>query len=157
MFEHLDRDARRRVLALGAEEARRRGDARIGTEHLLLALLHQPDGALAETLGVGRDEVREALDRLDRQALAAIGIDTTDLPLATPVSGRRRPPFTSGAREALRHALLATRSEGARRVTSRHLMLGLLERVRPDPVAHLLADLGIDADAVRDRLTRPAA
>jgi hypothetical protein len=37
MLDRFDEDARRRVIALAAEESKRRGDDRIGTEHLLLA------------------------------------------------------------------------------------------------------------------------
>ena len=55
------------------EEARRRGDRRVGTEHLLVALLLEPD--LASVLGTAV-EAAAGLATLDRQALAAVGLGT---------------------------------------------------------------------------------
>ena len=45
-------DARRSVLTWAAGEARRRGDRRIGTVHILLGLLHDADSDAAKVLGV---------------------------------------------------------------------------------------------------------
>ncbi|MGD1032906.1 MAG: Clp protease N-terminal domain-containing protein, partial [Candidatus Dormibacteria bacterium] len=42
----------RTVLTSAAEEASRRGDRRVGTDHLLLGLLHQPDSRAARALGI---------------------------------------------------------------------------------------------------------
>ena len=55
-------------------EAIRRGDRTIGTEHLVLALLADPASPAAAALGCDLDSARRALDALDRQALAAIGV-----------------------------------------------------------------------------------
>ncbi len=143
VFEHFDEDARRRVISLAAEEARRRGDGRVGTEHLLLAV------------GVGVERARTALDALDREALAAVGIDVAHVASPVPVLTRRRPPFTSGARAVLHRAVVEARTAKARRVQARHLLLGVLSCLRPDPAAQLLGAVGVDPTEVRDRLTRP--
>jgi hypothetical protein len=54
---------------LAREEARRRGDRRIGTEHLLLALLREP--SIAAVVGAQLEDGRAALRAIDREALAA--------------------------------------------------------------------------------------
>jgi hypothetical protein len=51
------------------EEARRRGDRKVGTEHLLLGLLREP--VLAQALGCDLQTARDALAALDHDALAA--------------------------------------------------------------------------------------
>ena len=56
------------------DEALRRGDRTIGTEHLLLALLVDPDSPAARAVGRDLDTARRALDLLDSEALAAIGL-----------------------------------------------------------------------------------
>jgi ATP-dependent Clp protease ATP-binding subunit ClpA len=149
MFERFDEDARRRVVGLAAEESRRRGDERIGTEHLLLALFRDPRSVATRVLGVDVERARAALDTLDREALKAVGIDLPSMGRPAPVLTRRRPPFTSGAREVLHRAVRTARDEKAR-----HLLLGLPTRRRPDPAAGLLESLGIDPAQVRDSLTR---
>ena len=95
---------------------------------------------------------RAAADELDRQALASIGVDIGDFrPTGTPGSGKR-PPFSSGAREVLSRTLALAAAARSRRIEPRHLLLALLERDRPDPVVALLAELAVDAPAVRTRL-----
>ena len=54
------------------EEARRRGDRKVGTEHLILGLLREP--AVVQGLGCDLQTARDALDAMDQDALAAVGI-----------------------------------------------------------------------------------
>ena len=62
-----------------AEEARRRGDRRTGTDHLLLALLEDP--SIEVVLGVSLQQARQALESLDQEALGALGMGSgTDAP-----------------------------------------------------------------------------
>jgi ATP-dependent Clp protease ATP-binding subunit ClpA len=155
MVTRLSDDARKAVLTSAADEAGRRGDRRIGTDHLLLALLHDPTSASARALGVDLQAAREASDALDRAALAAVGIDVGHLGRpARAAKARRRPPLTSGARAVLVRAVNDARAGRARRIGTPHLLLGLLTRERPDPAAELLAALGVDPAEVRARLTR---
>jgi hypothetical protein len=51
-----------------SEEARRRGDRRAGTDHILLALLEDP--SVEGLLGVSLQQARQAQDALDREARA---------------------------------------------------------------------------------------
>jgi ATP-dependent Clp protease ATP-binding subunit ClpA len=149
MFERFAATARTAVRG-AVDEARDRGDRRVGTEHLLLAALNTPIGA--DLLGVSARTARAAADELDRQALAAIGVDVGDFrPTGAPGSGKR-PPFSSGAREVLSRALALAAAARSRRIEHRHLLLALIERGRPDPVAALLSALAIDPSQARARL-----
>ena len=129
-------------------EAVRRGDRTIGTEHLVLALLIDPASPAAKALGRDLDSARRALDALDSQALAAIGVQPgiTAGPVAVRAAGRLR--LTPAAKAVI------TGIRDARK--SREAGLGivlnaLLDLPRPDPAAELLAALGVEASAVRER------
>jgi hypothetical protein len=140
------------VVTAALAESRRRGDRRLGTEHLLLGLLHDPDCARA--FGVGLEDARAALDRLDRAALAALGIDVEGLrPAQVPVRGGRLTPgaLTSGARAVVTHAIRGT----PRPRDPAELVRELLKLVSPDPAADLLAELRVDRETVRRGLDFP--
>jgi ATP-dependent Clp protease ATP-binding subunit ClpA len=139
------------VVKAALDEARLRGDRRLGTEHLVLGLLSAPDSAPARALGVDLPAARAALQSLDKAALASIGIEVGDFP---PVSARplgKRPPLTSAARAALSTAVRATTMK-TRGLAPRHLLLTLLASRSPDPAADLLVELGVDGSTVRQRL-----
>jgi ATP-dependent Clp protease ATP-binding subunit ClpA len=142
------------VVTAALDEARRRGDRRLGTEHLFLGLLHAPDSLPAKALGVDLDTTRAALDALDHAALAAIGLDVEELRAG--LVPRKHPPVTlsalsSNARAILDHAVKAT-TVRTRRTAPDHLLRALLTCEQPDPVAQLLAQLNIDRSVVRSRL-----
>jgi ATP-dependent Clp protease ATP-binding subunit ClpA len=153
VFERLTEDARRALLAHAKEEAQRRGDRRVGTDHLLLGLLHDPRGLAARTLGVDLAAARAAADALDRAALAAIGVDLGEQRLPAPTAAVRRPALSSGARTLLMRSVEEARRTRARRIQPRHLLLAVLSLQRPDPAAELLTALGVDAARTRARLT----
>jgi len=144
------------------EEARCRGDRRVGTEHLLVALLLEPD--LASVLGADAEAARAGLAKLDRLALAAVGVGAQiEEPVPAPRTGLpRRPtvkavlqgrlPLTPPAKKMLEAAWKETR--GRRQLGEKYLLASLLELERPDPAAELLAHLGIDPAAARERLDR---
>jgi ATP-dependent Clp protease ATP-binding subunit ClpA len=146
------------VLSSAMAEARRRGDRRIGTDHLLLGLLHDEDPRVAETLGVSLAEARAVTDALDVAALAAVGIEVETLrDDGRPAPfGRRLPPLTSGARAVLKGSIDAARPGHRRRISTTHFLFALLSLQRPDPAAELLDALGVDRAAVFARLTGPA-
>jgi ATP-dependent Clp protease ATP-binding subunit ClpA len=154
MVKRLSEDARKLVLTAAADEARRRGDRRLGTDHLLLGLLHDPAAEAASALGVDLASARAAQDALDRAALAAVGVRAGDPgPIEDAASPRRRPPLTSGARAVFKRALQQARPSKGGRIGTRHFLLALLACERPDPAAELLHQLGVDPAVVRDRLT----
>ncbi|SEG64592.1 Clp amino terminal domain-containing protein, pathogenicity island component [Nonomuraea solani] len=139
------------IIKAAFEEARLRGDRRMGTEHLLLGLLHHD--ASARALGVDVAAARAALDELDRAALRMLGLEIGDAP-KTP---RKHPAvpntaLTSSARAVLNAAIKATTRKTRDAETPRHLALGLLAQTRPDPAAQVIDQLGLDRAAIRARV-----
>ncbi|MGV9304338.1 MULTISPECIES: Clp protease N-terminal domain-containing protein [Streptosporangiaceae] len=150
MFERFTAGAQAAVVAHAPAEARRRGDRRIGTEHLLLGVLHEAEAAQA--LGADVESARSALAVLDDAALAAIGVDARGVERAMISAPSKRMPFTSGAKAALSRALVVARRSRARRVTAVHLLVGLLDGDRTDPASDVLTELGVDRVTARARL-----
>jgi hypothetical protein len=152
-----------RTYIAAREEARARGDRRVGTEHVLIALLLEP--GLAEIVGVDDRAARAGLAQLDRRALAAAGIELK-LDPPEPESERRRElprrasfkavldgrlPMTPVAKKAL-EAAKSGRRRGRWDQSAKYVLAALLELERPDPAAALLAELGVEAAVVRERL-----
>jgi ATP-dependent Clp protease ATP-binding subunit ClpA len=155
MFHRFSRSARAAVRA-AVDEAERRGDARIGTEHLLLGLLHEADSAAARTMGVDLDSARRALQTMDVDALAAVGVEVDELPAPRPAPSHRHRPFTAAAGAVLRRTLAEAQHRRARRLEPTHLLLALLDCGPRDPATQLLGRLGVDAAVVRARLSDAA-
>jgi hypothetical protein len=137
------------------EEARRTGSRRVGTEHLLLAVLHESE--IAETLGATIEHARNAADSLDGSALGVLGIDATraaPIPMR-PVPARPtikavlrdRLPMTPAAKAALERAY--RRGKQFRAVD---VLRELVELKQPDPVVALFNALGIDTQAIRSQV-----
>lgn len=126
-----------------------------------MALLLEP--GLAEVVGVDDQAARASLAELDRQALAATGIDLRLEP-QEPAPRRelpRRPTFKAVLHDRLpmtpvAKKVLEASSKGGRRGRwhqgAEHVLAALLELERPDPAAELLAHLGIDPADTRKRL-----
>jgi ATP-dependent Clp protease ATP-binding subunit ClpA len=131
------------------EEAVRRGDRRVGTEHLVLALLTGLESATTAALDVQLLAAREALDELDEQSLNALGLS---LPRVGPIQGggkKEQFKLTPAARSVFTG--LRARA-GGEALGIRHVLLALLALQPPDPAAVLLDRLGVDREAVRNRL-----
>ncbi|RIJ71304.1 hypothetical protein D1871_14900 [Nakamurella silvestris] len=146
MFERLS-DTAREAITSSADEAARRGDRRIGTDHLLLGVMHDP--AMAGVLGRDLRQARAELADLDLRALKAVGIDVGSFQPPGSTSKPRRSSFSSGARAVIPRALALATGERSRRITTGHLLLALIELAEPDPAAALLAGLGVDTAEVR--------
>lgn len=127
-------------------EAKRRGDRRVGTDHLLLALLADPDSVTAQALGTDLDTARDALDRLDRDALAYLGLHPTFSPSTLPGRPAERLRLTPAGRAVFTG--LGTRARGG----LPRVLLALLAQEPPDPAAELLNALGADRAGIRARL-----
>lgn len=128
-------------------EAARRGDRRIGTDHLLLALLHEEE--LAQAVGVDNATAAEAADQLDRNALTSIGLELGTFQATADSASSQRIPMTAGAKAVLQQTLVSAAAEKARKITSRHILLALLDREEPDSAAALFAALSVDRQRVR--------
>jgi hypothetical protein len=143
------------------EEARRRGDRRTGTDHLLLALLEDPSAEAV--LGVSLQQARQALESLDHEALGALGLgpgtDAPALPMrAVPkkpgirdIAKKSRIPMTPAAKKALEDAY---KPKGHRKfqITGPEVLAQILTLQPPDPAAVLLGALGVNTPEVQRRL-----
>lgn len=133
MLERFTEEARKTIV-LAQEEAGRLRHGWLGTEHLLLGLLRQEEGAAADVLG-GID-IEEARERVQ----GYVGHGDED--------GPRTVPFTPRAKRVLELALRSTRGFAHERIGTGHLLLGLVGE--PDGVgARVLADMGMDPETLR--------
>ena len=143
-----------------SEEARRRGDRRYGTDHILLALFEEP--SIEALLGVSLQQARLALESLDREALGALGLGFgTDAPplamRAVPkkprirdVAQKDRLRITPAAKKVLEQASKPNRRR--RYVTAQQVLAQILTLQPPDPAAALFGALGVNTVDVRRRL-----
>lgn len=149
-------DARKAVLAAAAAEAWRRGDRRLGTDHLLLGLLRAGDPVIIRAIGVSLDDARSAASDLDRAALAAVGVQAAGPAhaggLPEPPGSTRLPPLTSAARAVLKRAADKARTGPLPGLQQRHVLLAVLSLEPPDPAAQLLAALGVQPWEARNRM-----
>ena len=142
-----------------SEEARRRGDRRTGTDHLLLALLE--DHSVEVELGVSLEQARQALATLDQEALGILGVtpgtDAPPLPMrAVPkkptfraVINKDRPRLTPVAKKVLEQAVKPHRRKT--HVTAQQVLAQILALQPPDPAAVLLGSLGVSSSEARRR------
>jgi len=143
-----------------SEEARRRGDRRTGTDHILLALFEDP--SIEVVLGVNLQQARQTLESLDHEALGALGLESgTDAPplpmRAVPkkprirdVAQKDRLRLTPAAKKVLEEAVKPNRRKT--RVTAQQVLAQILALHPPDPAAVLLGALGVNTSEVRRRL-----
>lgn len=159
IFNRFVKDARRCVEG-AVEEARLLGHDSVGDEDLLLGILHTGEGPAAESLsslGVTLDSAHEESERLLSEALSSIGISFEEVrrgagdAFEMRLPGDRRIPFSPRAKEALEQALREARRLGDNRITSEHVLLGIL-RNEDGTAVRMLASLGAPPAAVEDRL-----
>ena len=142
------------------EEARRRGDRRTGTDHVLLGLLEDP--SIEVVLGVSLQQARQALESLDHEALGDLGLgsgaDAPPLPMrAVPkkprirdVAQKDRLRMAPAAKKVLEEASKPNRRKT--QVTAQQVLAKILTLQPPDPAAALLGALGVNTSEVRRRL-----
>jgi Clp amino terminal domain, pathogenicity island component len=143
-----------------SEEARRRGDRRTGTEHLLLALL--AESSIEAVLGVTLRQGRQALESLDHHALGALGMAASaeapamatravpKKPTIREVMNKDRLRMTPAAKKVLEESVRPQRRKT--QVTAHQVLAQILNLQIPDPAAVLLDDLGVNTWEVRRRL-----
>jgi ATP-dependent Clp protease ATP-binding subunit ClpA len=138
MFERFSPSGRQ-VIVLAQDEARRFNHNYIGTEHLLLGLLAEPDGAARRALNAAGMTLDDARTRVQ----AAVG------------RGKRPPsghiPFTPSAKKVLELSLREALSLHHDYIGTEHLLLGLI-REREGLGARLLTESGIDLLSLRMRV-----
>jgi len=138
MFERFT-DRARRVLVLAQEEARLLNHSFIGTEHILLGLIHENEGVAAQ-----------ALLRCD------ITVETTRRAVEETVGGTGEhpsgsPPFTPRVKKVLELALREALQLGHSYIGTEHLLLGLIRQ--GDGVAvTIIQNLGVDLEQLRQEV-----
>ena len=138
MFERFT-DRARRVLVLAQEEARLLNHNFIGTEHILLGLIHEGEGVAAkalESLGVSLEAVREKV----AETIGPAGSSTT-----------ASPPFTPRAKKVLELSLREALQLGHNYIGTEHMLLGLV-REGEGVAAQVLVSLGADLPRVRQQV-----
>jgi ATP-dependent Clp protease ATP-binding subunit ClpA/prophage maintenance system killer protein len=136
MFQRFT-DRARRAVHLAQEEARLLRHNYVGTEHLLLGLLHEGEGVAAtalDSLGISLEAVRAQVEEI-------IGRGPT-----TPTG---HIPFTPRAKKVLELSLRQALQLGHNYIGTEHLLLGLL-REGEGVAAQALARLGADHARVRE-------
>ncbi|MDN5618117.1 ATP-dependent Clp protease ATP-binding subunit [Rothia sp. HC945] len=135
MFERFT-DRARRVVVLAQEEARMLNHNYIGTEHLLLGLIHEGEGIAAkalESMGVTLSAVREQVQDI-------IG------------PGQQAPsghiPFTPRAKKVLELSLREALQLGHNYIGTEHILLGLI-RAGEGVASQVLSKLGAEPSRVR--------
>jgi ATP-dependent Clp protease ATP-binding subunit ClpC len=128
-------DQARRVVVYAQEESRLLAHDHIGTEHLLLGLLHDDDDQTGHALNAAG----VTLEVLRRQVEASSGRGKK------PPSGHI--PFTPRAKKALEQALRAAQRLGQDHIARPHLLRGLLE-VHDSNGVRLLLECNADLDAL---------
>src|SRR5436190_11118949 len=138
MFERFT-DRARRVVVLAQEEARMLNHTHIGTEHLLLGLIHEGEGVAAKalkSLGISlpavRREVKEIIGRGDQPPPGHI-------------------PFTPQAKKVLELSLRESNQLGHSYIGTEHILLGLL-REGEGVAAQVLVKMGTDLNRVRQQV-----
>jgi ATP-dependent Clp protease ATP-binding subunit ClpC len=140
MFERYT-DRARRVVVLAQEEARDLGHNYVGTEHILLGLIHEGTGVAARALtalGVSLDEIRAQVE-------AIIGRGDLAHVQNGPI------PFTPRTKKVLELAAREARELGHSYIGTEHLLLGLM-REGDGVGAQILNSAGIEFSAVRHQI-----
>jgi len=143
MFERFT-DRARRVVVLAQEEARVLDHNYIGTEHILLGLIHEGEGVAAralESLGISLEAVRTQVQEM-------IG------------PGDEAPtghiPFTPRAKKVLELSLREALGLGHNYIGTEHILLGLI-REGEGVAAKVLIKLGGNLDRVRQQVIQSLA
>jgi ATP-dependent Clp protease ATP-binding subunit ClpA len=140
MFERFS-DRARRVVVLAQEEARMLEHDYIGTEHILLGLIHEGEGIAARSLrALGID-----LETVRREVEALIGRGQQPAPAHI--------PFTPRAKKSLELALREMVHLGHDYIGTEHLLLGLI-REGDGVAAQVLRQRGVELNRVRQEVIR---
>src|SRR5512133_170495 len=138
MFERFT-DRARRVVVLAQEEARHLDHNYIGTEHLLLGLVHEAEGVAAQALaqlGVSLEAVRAQVEEIIGRGQSA---PTGHI------------PFTPRSKKVLELSLREALQLGHNYIGTEHILLGLI-REGEGVAAQVLVKLGADLNRVRQQV-----
>ena len=140
MFERFTERARH-VVVLAQEEARNLKHEHIGTEHLLLGLLRETDGAAVRAL----NSLELTLERARGEVVRIVGVGDKVAP--------GQMPFTPEAKRVLELALREALPLGHNYIGTEHILLGLIS-LEDGPSVQVLRDLQVAPDAIRSATLR---
>jgi ATP-dependent Clp protease ATP-binding subunit ClpA len=138
MFERFT-DRARRVVVFAQEEARLLNHNYIGTEHILLGLVHEGEGVGAmalKALGISLDDVREEVERLTSKGTEAL---------------KAHVPFTPRAKKVLELSLREALQLAHNYIGTEHILLGLVQE-GGGIGAQVLVTSGADLHTVRQKV-----
>src|SRR5680860_1468671 len=138
MFERFT-DRARRVVVLAQEEARMLNHNYIGTEHILLGLIHEGEGVAAKAL----ESMNISLESVRNQVTEIIGRGQT--------APAGHIPFTPRAKKVLELSLREALQLGHNYIGTEHILLGLI-REGEGVAAQVLKKLGADLNRVRQQV-----
>src|SRR5215210_8071010 len=159
IFNRFAKEARRCVEA-ALEEARLLGHDSVGDEDLLLGVLRGGEGVAVEalsSLGVTLEAAREESEVLLADALSSVGISLEEVrreageAFDMRIPAGRRIPFSPRAKKALEGALREALRLGDNRMTSEHVLRGML-RDEDGTAVRLLGNLGVTPGSLKERL-----
>jgi ATP-dependent Clp protease ATP-binding subunit ClpA len=153
MIPTLQRETRL-VLEDARAIARELGSSTLEAEHLLLALA-RTSGTVAKPLldeaGLDEAALRDALAAEFGRSLAAVGVSAADFDVPVGGGGARVPRWGASARSALARMSAIARRRGDRRISTGHLLLGILA-ARVGTVPRALAEAGIERPELAARV-----
>lgn len=138
-------DLNRHSIVLAQEAARTHKHDLIGTEHILLGLLGEPQGLAYEVLTAmttSEQSVRDAIE----EAMPPAGTKVL----------RGHIAFGSDSKEAIERARHASEELGHDRVGTEHMLLGLI-RAEGSQAAQILRALGFTSDGLHDTVATATA
>ncbi len=142
----LDRftDRARKAMSIAKEEALAQGSAKVGTEHLLLALAKEDEGIASEalrSLDISYDDVREQIDQLKTTVPAENNVEASKL------------AFTPRVIAVMERSFREARENNQTYVSTEHLLLGIVAEGN-GMAMDILTRLGVSAASVREAVEK---
>jgi ATP-dependent Clp protease ATP-binding subunit ClpC len=135
-------DGVRKALAMAREETIRLGHDYVGTEHILLGLIREEQGAAAAVLAnfaIDLEQVKDLVAKSVRSGAATIVLGEL--------------PYNTAAKKVLEFAMAEARDFKHTYVGTEHLLLGLLREER-GVGGDVLTRMGMTLDATRQEVAR---
>ena len=139
MFDRFT-DRARKVMSLAKNEAQRLNHEYIGTEHVLLGLVHEGSGVAANVLrnmGIDLKKIRQELEKVVKGSATLVSMGQL--------------PFTPRAKKVLELALEEASQLGHNYIGTEHLLLGLIKESE-GIAARVLMNLGVKLEEVREEV-----
>ena len=145
-MDELFTESAKAVLAIAQEEAKYFRHQSVGSEHLLLALVLEPNGIAGKTLrqlNTDTEDIREEIEHLS-------GYGTMQSPMG---NNNLYLPYSPRAKQIFAYAGDEAKRLGAQKIGTEHLLLGLL-RDEEILASRILVNLGLSLSKMRQLLLK---